>query len=81
MKLSKTQESLLRKLWETGSTIYFMAGLNSHFFVSQTHDSIRSDTVHKLIDFGLLDKQNEDWRGYELILNSKSKFMLSRTGP
>ncbi len=81
MKLSKTQESLLRKLWETGSKIHFMAGLNAHFFLSQTHDSIRSDTVHKLIDFGLLDKQNEDWRGYELILNSKSKFLIRQKRP
>jgi hypothetical protein len=64
MKLSKKQLELLDAI-KAGTVVHFMGGLNAYYFRDDTHKTCTA-TVRVLERMDLLERFNDDWRGYSL---------------
>ena len=77
--ISKSQRDLLVKLWEQGTFIHFMAGLNAHYFIHNSLETVNSRSVWALKRLGFLRMGKSDWRGSEWYLSETGKAIASQS--
>ena len=69
MKFSKAQKELLDAI-RAGVKVHFLTGLNARYF-RYDGKPIHFKTADFLLTHGLVEKYNEDWRGW--ILKERKK--------